>query len=210
CAYPSCMSLAAEDLRCSRCKAAYYCSRVHQLNDARRHQRSQCQRTTQPTSASSRTSPETRTISVLLFPTDEPTPRIVRTECKIDATDPSRPGEEHHTIDFQTLLRPTSAVVSLPVAPVERRPPALGPPTRLYLAFDDSFALPPTGAWASAGSGGARLNRAAERLTAGAAHVRWRGALLGYRAREPAAGRTQFEDVTMADLPAFVAFLREH
>lgn len=118
----------------------------------------------------------------------------MQTECRIDGL----PGDETHHIDFSALLH-TLAVTSQPVGPIE---PSAGPgasSTRLYLAFDDCFAIddaPP--------------NRAVRALTGGRAHTPWAGTLIGYRAREPAAELTQFEDVGMADVPAFTAFLAHH
>lgn len=112
------------------------------------------------------------------------------TECRVDGP----PNDETHHVNFAALLH-TLAVTSQPVAPLERGAPS----TRLYLAFDDCFAIddaPP--------------NRAARALTGGRAHTQWAGTLVGYRAREPAAELTQFEDVGMADVPAFAAFLAQH
>ncbi|KAI0832544.1 hypothetical protein BC628DRAFT_1347196 [Trametes gibbosa] len=136
-------------------------------------------------------------LNVLFFPHDEGAPRIVQTECRISIL----PGgaEEHH-IDFSSLQIP--GFTSLPVGPLEQPTPSAGPgagQTRLYLAFDDCFAI-----------NDAPPNRAARTLTRGRAHTAWAGALLGYRAREPAMTIAQFEDVSMADVPAFAAFLTEH
>ncbi|OJT11662.1 hypothetical protein TRAPUB_11804 [Trametes pubescens] len=203
CAYPTCTSLGEDNLRCWRCKTTYYCTRIHQLNffplvhceedlqDVQRHN-AECGKP--PAAVPRQQRPGTRSLNVLLFPTDEDAPRVIQTECRIDGL----PDDETHHINFPALLH-TLAVTSQPVAPIEPAAEPGASRTRLYLAFDDCFAIddaPP--------------NRVARALTGGRAHTQWAGTLVGFRLREPAAEMTQFEDVGMADVPAFTAFLAQH
>ncbi|PIL37266.1 hypothetical protein GSI_00959 [Ganoderma sinense ZZ0214-1] len=66
----------------------------------------------------------------------------------------------------------------------------------LYLAFTT---VPPTD--------GSDVNLSARQLTHGQAAVRWRGNLLGFRARDMDGPHSGYLPATMDDLPAFVEFL---
>lgn len=140
----------------------------------------------------------TRSIDVLLFPSDVSSPQIVHVDCRIEG-DEEYPSEESHSIDWKSLLGQDAAFSCLPIGQVEMRPGMLLTPSRLYLAFNDCFAID-----------GSPLNLCAYQLTGGRGHTDWGGNLVGYRAREPADSLTQFMDVSMNDLAAFVRFLEDH
>ncbi|KAI0375761.1 hypothetical protein BV20DRAFT_14689 [Pilatotrama ljubarskyi] len=191
CALPKCLDLGFDKYRCARCKTTYYCSLRHQLEDVLRHE-AQCRPPTPPPVSQA----GLHSHSVLLFPTDEDAPRIVQLECRTGA-ESQMPGERDHHIHLASLLgeNPYSWTL-VPVGSIE----PTTPPTRLYLAFNDGPSM-----------GHLPNNRPAQRLTAGHSHpVEWRGTLVGYRLREPGSLVTQFLDVSMSDLPAFTAYLKEH
>ncbi|KAH9899753.1 hypothetical protein C8Q73DRAFT_663359 [Cubamyces lactineus] len=187
---------------------ACYCKKAHQLRDKIRHD-TECYggpSTDSPSPEARTTRPpgvRTRMLKVLLFPPDEDAPRVVETECEVYTDDSINQGEERHKIRIGTTLLDTSTVTAIPIGPIAfPQSNNIGaPPTRLYLAFDASIQ-------GHSPSGPRPLNRAALGITDdGQPHKPWRGALVGFRAREPVRTTRQFVDVDLQDLPAFAAGL---
>ncbi|OBZ67232.1 hypothetical protein A0H81_12956 [Grifola frondosa] len=138
------------------------------------------------------------TATAMLFPVDEDYPRLVDVTYRVEQSD-EFPGVKDHVADHRQWIGAPNTTSHM-VQPHD--PSAFSPQRRrtsLHLAFNDVFALD-----------GSPVNRCALRLTGGASHVAWAGNLLGFRLREPADVYTQYEDVTAADLPVFVAHLRQH
>ncbi|KAH9899754.1 hypothetical protein C8Q73DRAFT_680930 [Cubamyces lactineus] len=205
CAFPACLSDALADIRCAVCGQAYYCSSEHQLRDFTRH-RDECRSIpppssssspcSSPSSSSSSTLGNRKMLSVLLFPVDEDSPRIIQTECRVEDDDDD-PNKKAHQIDFGALLQAPSGARSfhLPVGHIQRSEP----PTRLYLAGLEGTT-----------TNGAPRNRAVAQLMGGVNDypLPLGGTLIGYRAREPTRDWTQYMDVSPDDIPAYSAFLR--
>ncbi|KAJ8461783.1 hypothetical protein ONZ51_g11319 [Trametes cubensis] len=163
--------------------------------DFTRH-RDECRPSLTPLSSSSSSSStldDGKLLSVLLFPADEDSPRIIQTECRVEDDDDD-PRKKVHMIDFGALLQAQNAERSfhLPVGHIQ----GSAPPTRLYLAVPEDYA-----------ANDAQPNRAVARLM-GDYPLPLKGTLIGYRAREPAQDWTQFVDVSLEDIPAYAAFLR--
>ncbi|KAL7282499.1 hypothetical protein ACG7TL_003970 [Trametes sanguinea] len=167
-----------------------YCSRDHQIKDLLRH-RSQCGRETSG-SASSPSTPETRTVSVIVFPVDAPSPRITRLGYLV-REDPKNSGEEFHIINFRSILH-APRTTAFPIGGTE----STTPPSRLYIAFD-----------ASLDESDSSSNRCVQALTRGQSKRRWWGQLIGYRAREEAdRDLTQFVDVSQEDVRKFTEYFK--
>ncbi|KAI0638304.1 hypothetical protein C8Q77DRAFT_423753 [Trametes polyzona] len=193
CAYPPCLDFGSAYVCCTSCNSTYYCTEAHLRKDAERHQ-AECEKLPPPEDQSV---PIARMLNVLLFPDNEDAPRVIQTECRIER---DAQGQEAHHVDFPALLH-TLAITSLPVKPVpstsdsNQRPPG----GSLYIACRDRPSVDDV-----------PLNRSARALTGDSARTRWTGPLLGYRARELGDGTTQFEDVTVEDIPAFATLLKEY
>ncbi|KAI0335589.1 hypothetical protein GY45DRAFT_1267854 [Cubamyces sp. BRFM 1775] len=197
CAYPPCLSVGHESIRCTRCAQVYYCKRVHQVRDQGRHE-AECTgpSTEAPSEPQSALPPgvQKRILKVLLFPPDEDAPRVVETECQIYTDENENQGEEKHEVQIGTTLIGTSTVTAIPIGPIAFSSDSDTPPTRLYLAFNASIQ----------GQSSQPFNRAALGATHdGQPHKPWRGPLVGFRAREPVRTARQFVDVGLQDLPAF-------
>ncbi|KAJ8457189.1 hypothetical protein ONZ51_g11682 [Trametes cubensis] len=133
-------------------------------------------------------------LSVLLFPAGANTPQLVQTKLQIQ-DDPDNPGEKKHAVDFESFLH-TSTTVHIPIGPVSE---SASPPSRLFLAFDNTL-----------DDDDAPRNPGIQKLMGGGPGypVPMRGAVVGYRAREPVDDFTQFMDVSPADVPTIASFLR--
>ncbi|CDO68691.1 hypothetical protein BN946_scf184652.g18 [Trametes cinnabarina] len=131
-------------------------------------------------------------VSVVVFPVDEPLPKITEVECLV-TQDSDNPGEEKHHFPFRRFFRtPRSMIIAFAIGPVE----STYPPSGLYLAFslsrDDSS-----------------TNVSVRESTGGRAKRQWEGTLVGYRAREDEdRDLTQFMDVSPQDIAKFVEYLK--
>ncbi|KAI1796267.1 hypothetical protein LXA43DRAFT_1057993 [Ganoderma leucocontextum] len=201
CTLPSCLAPVSGDFRCPDCNVASYCHLIHALlcldarlnfTDAERHGL-ECPAPSQPA--------EVRKINFLLFPVDASTPRIVQVDCRV-LRKTETGGEEDHDVNWHKLLGggPIHGFLAHSVGHAQPMSSS-APSSRLFLAF--SQRLP---------SNGTRLpvNLCAQNLTGSQSRQLWTGTLVGYRVREPAEPFTQFLDVSMADLPQFVAFFKDH
>ncbi|RPD67032.1 hypothetical protein L226DRAFT_608289 [Lentinus tigrinus ALCF2SS1-7] len=203
CTKPSCSATASEDVKCSRCGAAYYCDRKHQFADLKRH-KAQCANPA-PTVAKPPRAPETlfpsvteseevRLVSVILFPASGMPAHIISMECAIH-DNPIYHGLKEEWVDFRTYIH-ASSVTAGAVGPIRR---TSQPHSRLYIAWSDS-----------ALDDGSPINLCIRRYTEGHSEAIWRGNLIGFRAREPTRKHMQYLDATDRDIAMFASFFRDN
>ncbi|KAI0660862.1 hypothetical protein C8Q70DRAFT_749206 [Cubamyces menziesii] len=190
CAFGQCIARSSPNICCPGCNRTFYCSRDHQRKDFV-HRLCECQ----PASPSEPSSnAKKRQLSILLFPVEEDTPKVVQTEIEI-GPDPERPSVKKHLLRFQDFLHCPKSV-HMPAGPAT----STSPRSRLFLAFDPNL-----------DDDDAPQNRAIQKLLGDGPGfpLPLRGVVVGYRAREPAREFTQFLDVSLKDVSAFTSFLRK-
>ncbi|KAI0720252.1 hypothetical protein C8T65DRAFT_8428 [Cerioporus squamosus] len=203
CAKPQCSATALDEVKCSRCHAAYYCDRKHQFADLKRH-KAQCANAA-PTVAKPSRAPEAplqatpenevmRPISVILFPASGMPAHIISMDCFV-RDNPIYHGLKEEWVDFRTYID-ASAVTAGAVGPIRR---TSQPHSRLYIAWSDT-----------ALHDGSPANLCVRRYTEGHNEAIWRGNLIGFRAREPTRKHMQYLDVTDRDIAMFASFFREN
>nr|VWP00552.1 N/A [Ganoderma boninense] len=143
---------------------------------------------------------DVRKVDFLLFPVDATIPRVVHVDCRMHHKD-AFGGEEYLGVDWHKLFG--ACISGFAAHPVGTANPVSqsAPPSRLFLAFGD---------YGPFDSAPQPANLCAQHLTRGQSRVPWAGNLIGYRSYEPSASSTQFLDVSMEDLPQFVAFLKTY
>lgn len=212
CTHPPCAVAALETICCTQCKIARYCQRAHQISvsratiqdahmltsfqDIRRH-RCEC------LGSPRRRGVEMHGISVLLFDANEASSRLTQVGCRL-LKDGVVPDQDHHDMDWETHLgaTPDCVIEHWPVDGTLHRFQSTRQhhPTwaQIYLAVLSDDTLPICRR---------PVNCCIAHLTEGRPK-RWRGNVIGYRACEPKRIYTQFMDVSMDELPAFISFFR--
>ncbi|KAJ7838252.1 hypothetical protein B0H13DRAFT_2419851 [Mycena leptocephala] len=166
--------------RCSRCRAAFYCSPGHMLNDWPRHSE-RCRTLTAPPPVEL----EYTSISAILFLADEDQPRIITVKC--------RPPQY-----------PTRNLCPIPVlqpyfdAPSDNIVLTQGPSGELLHSPLHVFYSP------TALAKGSPINRSIHRITSGAAAKPWYGNVVAFKFSGPR--RQGYTEAGSSDLPALSAY----
>lgn len=199
-AHPCAVCAQPTTLKCSRCKAVYYCSKDHIRSvsfslltstitpshpvfaqDWPSHKRS-CHK---PTT-------DSLTVTAVLFPADGGNPRLVDVAYQTYEDEDDLPGVMHHRLNLDPWFPNRKGY---PIHNHGYHGPPLG--RTLMMFFNDMFLID-----------GSPLNQCIAHLVSNG-HP-WGGNVLVVRAREPLSTVEQYYNATMDDVEPTVAYLRDY
>ncbi|KAJ7841635.1 hypothetical protein B0H13DRAFT_2414554 [Mycena leptocephala] len=171
---------------CSRCRAAFYCSPGHMLNDWPHH-RERCRALTAPPPAEL----EYISVSAILFLADEDQSRMITVKCR-PPRHPTRAGNRCPIPMLQPYFdAPPDSIVL-----------ARGPSGELLRSPLHVFYSP------TALTKGAPINRSIHRITSGTAAKPWYGNVVAFRFK--GSQRQGYTQAGSSDLPALFAYFLSH
>ncbi|KAL4249353.1 MYND-type zinc finger protein samB [Abortiporus biennis] len=173
--------------RCSRCKAAYYCSSDHMKKDWPNHK---------PTCREAGS--KVQTVTAVLFPVDEDKPRLVQVEYTIEPDDEYE-GTDVHELNLEPWFN--SLFCTIRPCPIEKTDGFSGQllDRTLHMKFNDDFMI-----------SGDPLNRCIQRSVPGGPGHEWCGNIMVFRVKEPTSMICQYYDATIDDIQPTLNYLRDY